>query len=190
SSNPLEKIGRYFAAGKIRSSFTKILEQLKSFTETSSNLYGMKINNTKVKDQFLVSIKESLNKAPANSTIYSLIEELEYYINQQNAKPTAHPMLHVDSSNTKYEVMVAIPVNKPLQGNSRIQPKRMVLGNILEAEVKGGPEAIKKGKIELNNYREDYDRTSPAIPYESLVTNRLQERDSSKWITRLYYPVF
>ena len=29
---------------------------------------------------------------------------------------------------------------------------------------------------------------SPAIPFESLITNRLEEPDTSKWVTKIYYP--
>ena len=32
--------------------------------------------------------------------------------------------------------------------------------------------------------------SSPAIPFESLVTNRMQEPDTSKWVTKIYYPGF
>jgi hypothetical protein len=29
-----------------------------------------------------------------------------------------------------------------------------------------------------------------AIPYQSLVTDRMKEPDTMKWLTRLYVPVF
>jgi hypothetical protein len=42
----------------------------------------------------------------------------------------------------------------------------------------------------MKNYVEDNKKTSPAIPYQSLITNRLTETDTTKWVTKLYYPVF
>ena len=62
-------------------------------------------------------------------------------------------------------------------------------GNILITEVKGGPEEIKKAYRQVELYISDFQRVAPAIPFESLVTDRRAEKDSTKWITRIYYPV-
>jgi hypothetical protein len=86
--------------------------------------------------------------------------------------------------------MVGIPVNKVLNESGDIVLKRMVLGNILEAEVQGGTFRVNQAAKQLEHYVSDYKYSSPAIPFQQLVTNRLQEPDSSRWITRLYYPVF
>ena len=66
----------------------------------------------------------------------------------------------------------------------------MVLGNILTGEVKGGVYVVTQAEQELKNFVTDFRRMSPAIPYQSLITNRMQETDTAKWITRLYYPIF
>jgi hypothetical protein len=66
----------------------------------------------------------------------------------------------------------------------------MALGNILVGEVKGGTYTVISGEQNLTNYVNDHKKMSPAIPYQSLVTDRLLEADTSKWVTKLYYPVF
>jgi len=86
--------------------------------------------------------------------------------------------------------MVAIPTKSDLQSEGKFQLKKMVLGNILMAEVKGGVHIVMKGENELTNYMDDYKKLSPAIPFQSLITDRQLETDSSKWVTRLYYPIF
>jgi hypothetical protein len=58
------------------------------------------------------------------------------------------------------------------------------------AEVKGGLFSVINGEEELTYYLSDYKKNSPAIPFQSLVTNRLLEIDTSKWVTKLYYPIF
>ena len=57
-------------------------------------------------------------------------------------------------------------------------------------EIKGGIYTITTGEKELANYVIDYKKLSPAVGFQSLVTNRLLEADTAKWITRLYYPIF
>ena len=63
-------------------------------------------------------------------------------------------------------------------------------GNILVAEVRGGVSTVKQAFRNLSNYVGDYGRQSPALPFESLVTDRLKETDTTKWVTKLYFPVY
>ena len=63
-------------------------------------------------------------------------------------------------------------------------------GNLLEGEISGGFASIRKAFNEYENFIKDYAKTSPAIPYELIITDRTKERDTAKWITRLCYPVF
>jgi hypothetical protein len=39
-------------------------------------------------------------------------------------------------------------------------------------------------------YLRDNQEVAMAMPFEYLVTNRRQEPDTSKWITRLFVPVY
>ena len=86
--------------------------------------------------------------------------------------------------------MVAIPVSKSIPTNNNFLFKRMVPGKILVTEVKGGTYTTGEALKQLEIYRSDNHLRSPAIPFESLVTDRSREPDTSKWVTKIYYPVF
>lgn len=190
SSNPLQKISNYFRSQRIAGEAEEILRRLKAFAEKEENIYGFAVRQEKVKDSMLVAIRFQTTGYPETIRIYSAIAELRSYINAEGAKETGAPMLHTDpADNQQYRVMVAIPVNRVLNGNGPIEPKRMVLGNILVTEVKGGPHTVEKAMQVFQQYVIDHRRTSPAIPYQSLITDRLQQPDTTKWVTRLYYPV-
>ncbi|MDQ3551061.1 MAG: hypothetical protein M3413_06010 [Bacteroidota bacterium] len=184
------KIKKYFRSKEIKKQFEQKLQDLKKFVENPVNIYGLNIQQEKVKDSSLISIRTTLTAYPATEDIYNLVDQLSEYIQESGAKETDYPMLHVMQSNGRYEIMVAIPVNKNLPAKGNIQPKRMVLGNILVAEVRGGDETVRKGLTEFDNYVTDYGKNSPAIPFASIITDRRKESDTSKWITRLNYPVF
>ena len=62
-------------------------------------------------------------------------------------------------------------------------------GNILITEVKGDNKEIQKAYTQIQHYISDYKRIAPAIPFESLVTDRRKQPDSSQWVTKIYYPV-
>ena len=65
------------------------------------------------------------------------------------------------------------------------------MGKILESDsIKGGKTVVDQSFKIFEQYFEDYKHTSPAIPFQLLVTDRLKEPDSLKWVTRFYYPIF
>jgi hypothetical protein len=104
---------------------------------------------------------------------------------------TGFPMLNIyKTDSVNYLTRVAIPVDKKLPSSGNISYKWMLGGgNILVTDVRGGPFSIDSAFQQLEYYVHDYNRTSPAIPFQSLVTDRSKVPDTTKWITRLYYPV-
>lgn len=191
TSNPIKKISVHLQSGKIKRHFQEVLTALKEFAENTDNVYGIKIQQVKVKDSALVIVKSETSGYPNTTTIYNLIYELKQYINSSGAIETDYPMMHIQElKSNRYQVMVAIPVNTPLRGNGRVEPRRMVLGNILVAEVNGGTETVKQAMMEMENYVYDYRKSSPAIPFVMLVTDRLKQPDTTQWVTRIYYPIY
>jgi hypothetical protein len=191
STNPLKKIEQYFAARVIKNNMSNVLHNMKRLMEKEENIYGISVHQTKVKDTLLASMKNVSKNYPSVENIYSLITILKDYIKANKAKETGYPMLNITAlDSTNFETKVAIPVNKPLNDSGAILQKRMVPGKILVAEVKGGPYTITKAFNSLENFLQDHQFSSPAIPFESLITNRLNEKDTTKWITKLYYPIY
>jgi hypothetical protein len=115
---------------------------------------------------------------------------LKEYISINGAKETNSPMLNVIRDSSNFITMIAIPLNKSIPENGKFIFKRMVPGNILVTEVTGGNFTITEALQQMKIYINDNHLQSPAIPFESLVTDRSKEPDSSKWITRIYYPIY
>ena len=192
SSNPFIRFSRYRHAKATEKNMTNILQSMKTFLEKTKNIYGVEINRTLVYDSVLISTRRLFKHYPNVQEIDEMIRDLRKYIAQNNAVEKNSPMLNVwRSDSSYYEAMSAIPVDKALPQTNEFAPKFLLKGgNILEAQVQGGPSTIENGLKELENYRSDYRFTSPAIPYQLLVTDRVKETDTTKWITKLYYPVF
>ncbi|HZH94963.1 MAG TPA: hypothetical protein VEY06_03720 [Flavisolibacter sp.] len=191
SANPFKRIQQYQHAGKIHQSMAEILKQLQKFTANNENIYRFKIVRTKLADSLLVTTKSISKAYPSNEEYYTLIQKLQKYLSDNKATPVNYPMLNiarVDSN--KYETTVAIPVNKVLPANGDILFKKMFPGNILTADVSGGLYTVEEGFRQLTNYVSDFQLVPPAIPFQSLVTDRLLQKDTAKWMTKLYYPIY
>lgn len=190
-SNPFKKIQYYFSDDTLKADMTSILHSLKKFVEKQETLYGMRIEKAQVTDTVLVATRGNFSHYPSTQEIYSLIEKLNNYIKTGNVSETNFPMLNIYQADSNlYNVMVAIPISRSLIGKGNIELKRMIPGKIIWGEVKGGPYSVEAAIKKLENFRIDYHLTSPAIPFASLVTDRMKEPDTTKWITRVYYPVF
>lgn len=192
SKNPFKRWLQYFDAVSIKKTLQGLTDSLSYYSNKPENVYGFRVEKTKVVDSVLISTRRIFNHYPADTEIDSMIKQLRNYISSQHAIEKNYPMLNVHlNGGNEYKAMVAIATERLLSADKNFSPKLVLKGgNILEAEFKGGPEAVKKAFIEFENYRADFNITSPAIPYQLLVTDRVKEADTTKWITKFYYPIF
>jgi hypothetical protein len=191
SYNPVKRLQAYFRAKQIKEDMQAILEKMQSFFSKQENIYGYEIQKAAVIDTALISTFATSKGYPGTEFIYQLVDQLKNYIITQSAKETGFPMLNISTADSiNFITRVAIPIDRILPSSGNISYKWMLGGgNILITEVRGGPASINKAFRQVEFYVNDQQRQPIAIPFLSLVTNRRQETDTSKWITRIYYPV-
>jgi hypothetical protein len=191
SYNPLTRLQRYRQAKRLGRDIKAILAAIQSHFSDAKNIYGFDIGKGSIRDSILVSTFANSNGYPGTAFIYQLLDQLKKYIALAAAKEAGIPMLNINTTDSiTYLVRVAIPIDKKLKPSGNISYKSMPAGTpALVIDVRGGPAVVEKAFHELENYMNDYRRVAPAIPFLSLVTDRSREPDSSKWVTRIYYPV-
>lgn len=187
---PVSRIARYIAAVHIKRDMNTALQNLKVFLENEEAIYGINIKKSSVKDSILATQVFTSVNYPETSKIYRTINHIKSFIKEQGIAETGYPMLNVAKINNRYTSTVALPVKKLFRVSDSIKLNRMVLGNILVTQTRGGRNTIANAFTQLNNYIHDNKMISPAMPFEVLVTNRVSEPDTSKWITQIHYPVF
>ena len=190
-NSPLQRMLNYQKALKINRNFKDILGSMKNFFNNEKLVYGLEVKQDVVKYKTLLVVKKTTAAYPDEDFVYGMVTELRKNISQYAAKEKAAPMLNVYMLNKKnYLVIVAIPINKEIPPVKPIYINNMVDGKLLVAEVKGGSQTIKNAMDSFEQYLKDKDLSSPAMPYEMMITDRSAERDTSKWVTKIYYPVF
>ncbi len=188
--NPFRRVMQYRRARSIKNNMTDILDHLHSFLDKKENVYGMSISITSTKDTILIATKSIRPVYPSMAEVYQFIASLKEYINSQGAAETAPPMLNVTPlDSNQFQIMVAIPINRELPGKGNIFPKRMVPGRFAVSEITGGLYTINKALYQMQLYFADNGKTSIAIPFQSMVTDRILEQDTTRWVTKIYAPV-
>lgn len=189
--NPFERIWLYLQAVTIKNDMADILFNLRSFLEKNENVYNISIRKTSTIDTVMIATKSVSTVYPAAPVIYKKIKFLQDYISAKGAIQTGAPMVNITKLNKdQYQYMVAVPTNKALQEGQNIFLRKMVRGNFLVTEVKGGESTVNEAMKNMQLYISDYKKTSMAIPFQSFVTDRSKEADSSKWITKIYFPIY
>ena len=189
--NPFSRILRYFKAQKIGNSLEVILTAMQKHISNVKNIYGIDIRKEKVKIEFLFSTKKSFSHYPTTREIYEMINQIKKYIIRLQAKEEEYPMLHINTSDSShFEAQVAIPVNKQLANTDIFTLKKMLkFGNIIVAEITGGKNTADSAMKQIELYVSDHQYNNIALPFQSLVTDRMKVTDTSKWLTRIYYPI-
>lgn len=192
SSNPFVKALQYLSWSKTQRSVTEFMKQIEqNFTDTEK-VYGCKIERQQLVYTSYVSLKQSFDHDPSVTGIDSLVQELKQYIASKQGREMDAPILNISSPTPgRYDVMVAIATEKDMPSTNRYQLKNMVYGGfVMVTQVTGGRQRIHACMRELENYVLDHRKSSPAIPYEQMITRRSQVADSNQWVTKLYYPVW
>jgi len=190
-ANPLSRFSTYFRARKIKRALDSIVLAIRKYTGNLKNIYGILVKKEKVQFQHLLSTKRSFSHYPTTADVYAMIDELRSYTHKSGALEVLPPMLNIQMiDSTRYSAQVGLPIDRDLPQEEDIASKWMMKGgNILEGEVTGGQDHIDEAGRQMEMYIRDYQRTIIAIPFQMLITDRRKEPDSTRWITRIYYPV-
>ena len=189
-NNPVKRLLKYNQAMKISKTISQILQNLKSFVSNPQNVYGISVYKTSTRDTLLLSARYISKTYPTTAEIYHYLDLVEKNIQEQKGRVSGFPIIDIRNPDSdQFEIQVAIPTDRLLKNNGEMFYRRMVPGNFLCADVKGGPYTIQEAFQQMSFYVVDYNKSKIAKPFEQLVTNRLKEPDTSKWITHIYQPV-
>ena len=191
SWNPFQRWNDYQEAVKLKKATAQLLNQLNTFVEQPVNIYGWDIKEISLKDTTLISTKFISKQLPSTSQVYSIADALTLYLNGFHKQAANDPMVTVlENPTNDYTIMVGLSFNGTIPETANYRIKRMPTnGKMFVADIIGGPVTIQNGYAALKTYLLDSKRPSPAVPFELLKTNRRQVTDTSKWETRIYYPV-
>ena len=190
--NPIARLKQYRAARSIADTMHLILEKIRGSME-KENVYGFAIREVRGQDSFLLVKSRSFSHYPSTGDIYSILDSLQKYGSGRGIVKSGYPMLNVTlTGKDQYQTMAALPVDRQIEDNARwgISVRNIVHGQFLMAEVKGGVGRVNEALAQIQNYITDHQMTVMAIPFQTLVTDRAREPDTSRWITRLYCPIF
>ena len=190
-SDPVTRIARYAMASKVKRNIQTVLDSLFSYAGKTENLYGFSIRRTTFTEVILLASRFKTTALPSNEQVYNEVDKLRSYIKVNGALEKYYPMMNTRrSDSSRYETMIAISIDKIIPSSKDFFISRMVpmKDRFLETDVKGGPWHIQRAYSAIEQYMDDHSLSSPARPFEIIITDRRKEADTSKWVSKLFYP--
>jgi len=189
--SPFARVQYFIFAKTIQNKLDKVLAAASNYYNYNKGVYGFDIIETKVKDSSYVAIDQTLTDTPSLVQIYQMVDQLTAFINTQKGKALGDPMVNITRvEENEIYIQVAIPLERDIPVNEIFSIKKMVLGNLLSVKVQGDQAKVNEAFEATNLYIIDKQKSSPAIPFVVYNTNRLLEKDSSRWISTINYPIY
>ncbi len=190
-NNPFSKLVGYYKAQALKNNMTAVLQQLSHYLENTACVYHYNITHTTLTDTTVISTQILSNAYPSTASVYGLVQSLKQYINEQGAHATNYPMLNVRKTDSGFLVMVGIPTDRKLPARGVFYPKRLIPyeNKILTTQVIGGSSSILEAYRQIELYMQDHSLEAPVIPFELMITDRSKEADTTKWVTKIFYPI-
>jgi hypothetical protein len=192
SSNPIKKaIQLLFYTISTKNELTAFMQGIKSNLEDVKKIYGFEILEERVPNAIHISTKKEFKHYPTTEDIYTLVDELHTYITSNQAKAINDPIYNIfTADDIHFQLMVAVATDRPLPTTNAFLFKEMVRGKIIIGKSIGPDASVNECMKQVEYFVKDHGRSSPAIQFNRLITDRRKEKDSTKWITTINYPVF
>lgn len=97
--------------------------------------------------------------------------------------------IYYSDSETNWEMDACIPVNKPGKAGDKIKAGNYGGGNMLVVSYYGPYEGSGAGHNAASEYVKANNLEVIGAPWEKYVTDPMTEKDSTKWLTEICYPV-
>lgn len=190
-NNPFTRWQHYRTAVLIKKSMDSVLAHYRSWIEIPKNVYGFEVTPSRIIDTLLIAKRVSFRTYPSTQQVDTVVKYLQSYAIKNGARISGYPMLNIiNKEDGVHEAQIAQPIDKVVPETTDIGIRRMVPGNTLIVKLHGGGNyTISKAYEACESYKDDHHHTSPAIPFQSMITNRVDQPDTSKWETIIYYPV-
>lgn len=189
--NIISKPLNYFSLNALKKDLKQINYALSIYASDTQKVYGIKIQRQSIDQLLYISTKKNYTYLPHSNEVNDIVNELRKYITANNVTEAGSPIFHITAQgNNSYELMVAIGVSKVMAGDATYHFKRMVPGSFLVSRAVGDETKIDFTNKQLQYFFDDNHNTSMAIDFCMMITDRQKEKDSTKWITDIYKPVY
>lgn len=193
--NPFGKIFMFTAMkAMLGNSFEQGLNDLNKFTEnlqpeaTSSS--NIKVEMRSMPETNYLFVHDTASITTIGQKLGMGYGRIQEAMAKQGLKQSAPPFaIYYTESTTNWEMDICIPVNKAGKEDGKIKPGLYKGGNMVVASFYGDYSQTPAGHQAAGAFLKTNNKKVTGAPWEIYVTDPMVEKDTSKWLTEICYPV-
>ena len=188
-SYPFGRFMAFTMSDKTEKYFKQGLENLKKYCE---NLPPYpKVEITKTQEIIGLAIKDSANANTMGQKMSEMYGELMTYTFKKKIQMAGYPFTIWYSWDMDKPMVfaAAIPMIKKYDGKGRIFPIKIAPTEAVTALHKGSYNSSDFTWMAIDEFIKEHKLVSAGDPWETYITDPTNEPDTSKWETRLYWPI-
>jgi effector-binding domain-containing protein len=188
--NPFLRYIGLFMKKNIENDFAKGLENLDIYLKSQHLPVDMKIELTTIQSFNYISIRDTVIFNDISTKMGEYFGVLMEYMNRKNLVQTHAPFaIYHSFTNDDADIEVGIGITQPVETKQPIISGKFNASNVVVADYYGPYNNISKAHELIQTWLAANNKKMKGPPYEFYVTDPSSEKDSTKWLTRVYYPV-
>lgn len=190
--NPIGRWINVFMKGEIEKSFDYAGEKIKTIAEAKPK-FTYVITEENLPAISYVGIMHTMSpKDPVaiSAQMAKMYGELETMLKKAKVEVTGYPFaLYPSYTEESMDMICAMPVAADAKLPAKYKVETLEGGNMIKGIYKGDYNNLMALHMELDQYLQYKKLTMNGAPIEVYVTDPMLEKDTSKWITEIYYPI-
>jgi effector-binding domain-containing protein len=147
-----------------------------------------KVEIVNISSQPIVTTRMITNEKTISADIGACYHKIGMYI-QKNKLNMAGPVFAFYHDLHKIDMECAVPVDKTAKSEGDVTATEMKAGNAASADYYGDYMKTEKAHNAIKKWIADNNKKISGSPWEVYITDPMVEKDTAKWLTKIYYPV-
>ncbi|HET6990615.1 MAG TPA: GyrI-like domain-containing protein, partial [Bacteroidia bacterium] len=176
--------------------FEKSLAGLKRVSESTANTPtdpNLKIEETTIGPMKIMSIMDSCTSANISQKLGELYGEIGVETKKQGLKQAGpvfavyHKVVNNPDGSMNFVLQAGVPVDKEGKTSGRVKYWQVPGGKVVKASHYGSYTNMAKTYASIGEWISKNGKITDGPPWESYVTDPMNEPDTAKWLTEIYY---
>lgn len=189
-------VARWFGAVLIKPELEKAfdynLEKIKTLAE-SKPIFQIEIMETEYASTTYIGLSHymsSKNLDDISAQMSKMYAELFGVVLKAKSQPSGYPFcIYPNLGSEATEMICALPVSENVKLPAKYKLERLAGGKAVKGIHKGDYNTLGTSHADINRYIASKGIALSGAPWEVYVTDPELEKDTTKWITEIYYPV-
>ena len=189
-SNPLQRYFGLIFDKMLGPDYEKGLQNLKNYCEKMPETSKFEVELVEFPGQIYIGIKEKCAVQEIGMKMGEFYGELMEFVQKSNIKMTNPPFsIYYSEPTDSFEFAACIPVENKIKTVGRIKFGEIKKGQVAFANYFGDYKKITEAHKSLKKWITQNNKTIVGPPWEEYITDPTVEKDTAKWLTKVYYPV-